>query len=112
MICNIQLIIILFTTFMPFKGKADKTMSCHDDWIKCLKILTRNTFISGSLDNTVKIWNSQTGECIKSFYGHLNSVTSVELILNDRFISGSKDNTIKLWNINSGECLRTFEAIF
>ena len=87
-------------------------MSCHNDWIKCLKVLTRNTFISGSFDNTIKIWNSQTGECIKSFNLHLNAVTSLELFSNDRIISSSKDNTVKLWNINSGECLKTFELVF
>ena len=66
-----------------------------------------NRLASGSLDNTIKIWNIENGECIRTLTGHSNWVISVELISQNRLASGSLDNTIKIWNIDNGECIRT-----
>jgi WD40 repeat protein len=67
--------------------------------------------ISGSYDNTIKIWNANTGECIKTLEGHSRSVESVAYSTDGtKIISGSMDNTIKIWDANTGECLQTLEG--
>jgi WD40 repeat protein len=63
--------------------------------------------VSGSDDNTIKIWNTE-GECIKTLEGHSECVNSVA-IDGDRIVSGSDDNTIKIWN-TEGECIKTLEG--
>ena len=66
---------------------------------------------SGSWDNTIKLWNVITGECIKTFEGHTNWVNSVAFSPDGKYIaSGSWDKTIKLWDVQTGECIKTFEG--
>ena len=67
------------------------------------------SFISGSLDNTIKLW-SIYGSSIKTFRGHTDFVTSVNFSPDGlSFISGSVDKTIKLWSID-GSLIRTFNG--
>ena len=64
--------------------------------------------VSGSGDETVRIWNSETGEELKTLSGHTSDVLSVSITDDDRMIiSGSDDDTIKLWNLESGELIKT-----
>ncbi|KAJ3115053.1 hypothetical protein HK098_007077, partial [Nowakowskiella sp. JEL0407] len=64
--------------------------------------------VSGSGDNTVKIWNANTGKEIRMLTGHTGSVTAVAISNDgDRIVSGSFDNTVKIWNANTGKEIRT-----
>eukprot|EP00592_Proboscia_alata_P019053 CAMPEP_0194410280 /NCGR_PEP_ID=MMETSP0176-20130528/8321_1 /TAXON_ID=216777 /ORGANISM="Proboscia alata, Strain PI-D3" /LENGTH=82 /DNA_ID=CAMNT_0039211517 /DNA_START=14 /DNA_END=259 /DNA_ORIENTATION=- len=59
---------------------------------------------SGSLDETVRLWDASTGVELKCFTGHTNGVTSVDMSLDGSIIvSGSEDKTVRLWNVASGE---------
>lgn len=60
--------------------------------------------ISGSLDNTVKLWDIETGETVRTFFGHIEGVWAVA---SDklRLVSGSHDRTIKV-------CLALMPPIF
>jgi len=53
------------------------------------------------------MWNTKTGECLRTLSGHGSSVLSVSFDGKGLLASGSYDNTIKLWNTKTGECLRT-----
>jgi WD40 repeat protein len=82
-----------------------------------LVVLDRPTLASGSQDNTIKLWNANTGKCLRTLKRHTKYVNSVAFSPDGRTLaSGSNDNTIKLWNANTGKCLRTLqghaEAIF
>jgi WD40 repeat protein/serine/threonine protein kinase len=53
---------------------------------------------SGSLDNTIKIWDSQNGFEARSFNGHTGEVSCVAFVTGAKqIVSGSQDNTIKIW---------------
>jgi WD40 repeat protein len=54
-----------------------------------------NLIISGSDDKTIKIWDIDSGKCIKTLEGHTNCVNSVQTI-NNLIISGSFDKTIRI----------------
>ncbi|THU99367.1 WD40 repeat-like protein [Dendrothele bispora CBS 962.96] len=62
--------------------------------------------ISGSLDNTIKVWDIETGKTIRTFFGHIEGVWGVT---GDkmRLVSGSHDRTIKVWNKDEGKCIST-----
>ena len=51
--------------------------------------------ITGSLDNTIKLWDIHTGKTLRTFFGHIEGVWAVA---SDklRLVSGSHDRTIKV----------------
>merc|ERR1712167_563739 len=62
--------------------------------------------VSGSVDNTIRVWNVDTGECILTLKGHTHYVRSV--VFNHdgtKIVSGSYDKTIRVWNVDTGECI-------
>ncbi len=65
---------------------------------------------SGSADYSVKIWNWETGQCLKTLRGHANWVWSVVFSPSaEQIVSASYDRTLKLWNVQTGKCLKTFQ---
>ena len=56
--------------------------------------------ISGSWDNTVRVWNVQTGEAVgSSLTGHTESIYSVSFSPDgNEFASGSDDGTVRTWD--------------
>lgn len=67
--------------------------------------------VSGSRDYTLRLWNADTGEQIKSLIGHGAAVNSVAFSHNgERVLSGSSDNTLRLWDAESGELVKIFEG--
>jgi hypothetical protein len=65
--------------------------------------------LSGSNDETLKLWDVATGKEIRSFAGHTNWVTSVAFSPDGQTaLSGGLDNTLKLWDIATGKEIRTF----
>jgi WD40 repeat protein len=67
--------------------------------------------LSGSFDHTLKLWEVESGHCLRTFEGHTDWVESVCLSADGHYaLSGSKDKTLKLWEVASGRCLRTFEG--
>ena len=67
-----------------------------------------NVIASGSLDNTIRLWDTVSGAHTKSLEGHSASVQSVVFSPDGtRIASGSWDNNIRLWNTVSGAHLKT-----
>ena len=84
---------------------CQRTLKGHGDWVFCLA-LNGTTLFSGSLDETIKVWDVQSGECRRTLTGHGGSVRCLALNGTTLF-SGSRDKTIKVWDVQSGECRRT-----
>ena len=60
--------------------------------------------MSGSFDNTLRIWNVVTGESEAELKGHSGRVISVVLSPDgSHVVSGSDDNTLRIWNVATGE---------
>ena len=74
--------------------------------------LTGSKLISCSADKTIKIWDLETFECLKTLNGHSDRVKKIEKLPNDRILSCSSDHTIKLWDIGTGFCLKTYNHGF
>jgi len=57
---------------------------------------------SGSYDRTIKLWNSQTGQLLRTLAGHDKAVWSVAFNPQGHTLaSGSEDETIKIWQVSS-----------
>lgn len=86
--------------------RTPKELKGHDDHvITCLQF-SGNRIVSGSDDNTLKVWSLTTGRCVRTLVGHTGGVWSSQMSGNT-IISGSTDRTLKVWDADSGVCLHT-----
>ncbi|MGK7918899.1 MAG: WD40 repeat domain-containing protein [Trichodesmium sp.] len=59
----------------------------------------------------VELWQSHTGELLRTLEGHSYNVNSIAFSADGQLLaSGSSDNTIKLWHPYTGELLQTLEG--
>jgi WD40 repeat protein len=64
--------------------------------------------VSASSDDTIKLWDLETGQEIRTLAGHTGSVNAVALTPDGRTaLSASFDHTLKLWDLDSGKEIRT-----
>ena len=63
-------------------------------------------FVSGSQDNTLRIWNAKSSKQIRILHGHTGPVWSVAYSPDGRrIISGSEDSTVRVWNAETGKLI-------
>ena len=86
-------------------------LSGHTGSVQSLVFSSDGTLlVSGSGDNTIKLWDMQTGGVVKTFQGHTGWVFFVSISADCTTIaSGSLDETICLWDIQTGECYHIIE---
>ncbi|XP_034532675.1 F-box/WD repeat-containing protein 7-like isoform X2 [Notolabrus celidotus] len=90
--------------------KGDKrepmVLKGHDDHvITCLQF-SGDLIVSGSDDNTLKVWSAITGKCLRTLTGHTGGVWCSQMA-SATVISGSTDRTLRVWDAESGECVHT-----
>jgi WD40 repeat protein/serine/threonine protein kinase len=67
--------------------------------------------VSGSDDNTIKLWDSVTGKELLSLKGHTLGVWSVAFSPDGRRLaSGSDDQTVRIWDSETGKELLTLKG--
>ncbi|MEG4874341.1 WD40 repeat domain-containing protein [Microcoleus sp. AT3-A2] len=60
--------------------------------------------ISGSCDNTIKIWDLRTGQLMRTLEGHKSILTCITLSPDGQtLVSSSWDTTFKIWEFHTGE---------
>jgi WD40 repeat protein len=71
----------------------------------------RKFALSGSLDNSIILWDLDTGQILKKLIGHTGYISSVSITPDGRFgLSGSWDTTCILWDLESGQSLKIFRG--
>ncbi|CAD6242733.1 GSCOCG00009552001-RA-CDS [Cotesia congregata] len=91
-------------------GKIIDVLMGHEDAVSSLELSpTKNIFISGSWDCTVKIWHSyESGtkikphECLIAQLDHDSKVTCLSISKDEKLlVSGTEDGEIFLWNMDT-----------
>ncbi|UII28119.1 caspase family protein [Fulvivirga maritima] len=110
------LLIISCLLCSPFLGRAQKLETVvqrgHYGPIKSVAITPNGKYLlTGSKDNTIKLWDFESGREIRTYFGHTAPVRDLEITSDAlHFISGSEDGTAKLWEIVSGKIIRSYET--
>lgn len=60
-------------------------------------------FLTGALDNTICLWETATGKCLRTYFGHVEGVWALAADTL-RIVSGSEDRTVKVWDTRTGKC--------
>ncbi|CAB3398919.1 unnamed protein product [Caenorhabditis bovis] len=85
------------------RGHEDHVITCmqiHDDLL-----------VTGSDDNTLKVWSIDRGVCLFTLTGHTGGVWTSQISSCGRFIvSGSTDRSVKVWSTADGSLLNTLQG--
>jgi WD40 repeat protein len=66
--------------------------------------------VSGSTDQTVKVWDVNSGQLVCTLHGHTNQVRSVAFGPDRILVSSSEDGSIKQWDITTTQCIQTLNG--
>src|SRR6266849_8896566 len=67
--------------------------------------------LTGSVDGTARLWESQTGQPLATYQGHTDWVSSVAFSPDGHLVlTGSGDRTARLWESQTGQPLATYQG--
>ncbi len=107
-------------------GQYLSNLQGHSSWVRTLAIssLSPEAFqqsagltgsgellASGGFDHTIRLWDLQTGHCLKVLQGHDSYIVSVAFSPDGLTLaSGSDDHQARLWNSLTGECVQILQG--
>jgi len=89
------------TSYTPFVG--------HMGAVRCVRFSPDgNTLLSGSHDNTVKLWDVASVQCLGTLRGHAGWVRACSFSADGKSVlSAGFDHNAKIWNVDEYEEVRT-----
>ncbi|CAK4020576.1 E3 ubiquitin ligase complex SCF subunit sconB [Lecanosticta acicola] len=84
-----------------------KVFKGHTNGVMCLQF-TDNVLITGSYDTTVKVWDINTGECVRTMNGHTMGIRCLQFDSSGQLMTGGLNGEMYLWNWKTGQRLRSF----
>ncbi|HEX8090140.1 MAG TPA: hypothetical protein VF762_14865, partial [Blastocatellia bacterium] len=61
-------------------------------------------FVTGSYDNTARVWDAKTGESVTELRGHTGLVSSAAFSPDGKYVvTGNDDKTAQIWDVKTGE---------
>ncbi|KAI7874607.1 WD40-repeat-containing domain protein [Mucor mucedo] len=89
---------------MISEGFLKYKLAEHDHSVRDLAV-HGNILVSGSYDNSVIVWDLETGTNVHTLKGHTMKVYCVSIDPKRRHcISGSLDASVRIWGLDDGEC--------
>jgi WD40 repeat protein len=99
------------------KGEPDPKASYlqlagHDKPVRCVAFSPNGELVvSGSEDNSIRVWDVANGESRKVLRGHGSAVRSCMFSLDGKSVlSGSEDQSVRVWNVQGYEETRVLHA--
>ncbi|KAH8603159.1 sulfur controller-2 [Bisporella sp. PMI_857] len=66
--------------------------------------------LTSALDATIRLWDVESGRCLKQFFGHVEGIWSLAADAL-RIVSGAQDHMVKIWDARTGTCEKTFSGV-
>ena len=116
MIKKIGVVLVMMISFVgqsQVKNNLEAIVQMgHSKYITASDFSPNGAFIAtGSLDNSIILWNLKTGKQIRCFNYHSKSVRALHFSNDGAYLlSGSADNTVKLMDVKSGQLILTIQA--
>jgi COMPASS component SWD3 len=87
-------------------------LGAHDRGISCVAWSPDGGLLcTASDDQTLRLWEAETGRCAKVLRGHTHFVMCCDFSTKgNMLVSGSMDETIRIWEVRSGELLKEVPA--
>eukprot|EP00804_Cyclotella_cryptica_P019866 CCRYP_017041-RA/>CCRYP_017041-RA protein AED:0.14 eAED:0.15 QI:0/0/0/1/0.5/0.33/3/0/493 len=98
--------------FLP-RQPCTHTLQSHSAGISALSVHPVYTMTaSGSEDGTIKLWDYESGDYMRTLRGHTNVVTGVDFSPSGMYlVSCSTDLSVKIWEVkDSFGCVRTLRG--
>lgn len=106
----------LLTDYTSFVIPNDtyRIFSGHKNNVKCAAFVGEegNSIVTGSSDNTLRLWNINSARSQSVMFGHTSRIWSVDSSRNgDILASASGDGTVKIWDAKAkSSCLTTLNG--
>ena len=70
---------------------------------------SQSLVVSGSGDSSLRVWDIDTGSCMRQLTGHEAAVSCVSELPDGNIVSSSFDKSVRIWDITSGNCTQQLE---
>lgn len=89
-----------------------RTLKGHTNSVRSVSVTSDGRrAVSASSDETLRLWDLESGECLRTLEGHAKEVAGVSVTPDGRrAVSGSMDQTLRVWDLESGACVTLFLA--
>ncbi|WP_035985806.1 serine/threonine-protein kinase [Leptolyngbya sp. KIOST-1] len=89
-----------------------QTLVGHQSWVTAVAFAPQQPLlVSGSLDDSLRIWNWQSGDLLHSLRGHARGVNDVAIDQRGQLmVSCGDDATVKIWDVGSGTLRHTLKG--
>ena len=77
---------------------------------RSVRMAAQSLVVGGVRDNTIRLWDTDSGAHIRILEGHWTAVTSVAFSPDSRTIASSSSKGIRLWDAASGAYIRILEG--
>src|ERR1044072_2531239 len=111
-VCRPRVITVEHSAEQEGDTQANAVLDEHKDYVQGVAMTADGRLaISGSADNTVRVWEVETSKCVATLEGHTQAVYGVAITADGRrAVSGSFDKAVRLWEIETGKCLAALEG--
>lgn len=91
--------------------KLTKIINGHLGWVRCVAVepVDNEWFVTGSNDNTLKVWDLSTGHLKLTLGGHVMAVRDVCVSKRHPYMfSASDDKLVKCWDLEKNAAIRDY----